>query len=123
MSDLTIGHLVLLFVFVIISTFVVRIAIKFDLNEYLKRKDEKLKRKIQITCPHIIIKKSENGNFVIEDGFQSPIGTITWICRRCSFIKYTHNESDFIEIKNYYEKNIKEYLKSNEKTNKLIQKL
>lgn len=119
MSDLTIGHFVLVVCFTIISIFAVKIAIKFDLNEFLKRKDEKLTRKIQMTCPHFDLNGSEK-NVEIENLFISPPGIDYWFCRKCGFRSANNIENG--ELLGYVN-DINDYKKRIKKLKKLTKKL
>lgn len=128
MSDLTIGHIVLLFAFGIISIFAIKIAITLNLNDFLKErkrdKKETLKRQIQMTCLHMEIRASENGGGEAESYFTSPTGTINWICKLCGIVKIdkmTNKELERVAI--YYNNNPKEYLERIKKLEKLTKKL
>ena len=122
MSEITIGGLLFLFGLAIVGTITIRLAIKFDLNKFLERRDKKLTSQIQQCCPHLLL-NSEEGGFRFESFFYSPPGTITWICKRCNFITYHISDEEIKKTAAYYIKNPKKYLKDQEKTDKLIKRL
>ena len=122
MSELTIGSLLALFVLAILSAITMKFAIKFDLNNFLERRDKKLKSRIQQQCPHLLLKSEEKG-IRFESFFYSPPGTISWICKRCNFVTYNISNEEIRNRAEYYINNQKEYLDAHKKTYKLIKKL
>jgi hypothetical protein len=122
MSELTIGSLLTLFGLAILSAITMKFAIKFDLNNFLERRDQKLRSRIQQQCPHLSLKSEEKG-IRFESFFYSPPGTIAWICKRCNFITYNISDEEIKNSAEYYIKNQKEYLSAHKKTDKLIKKL
>jgi hypothetical protein len=120
-SELTILHLIILFIFVIISIFAFKIVVKLDVNKFLERRDRKLKLKIQKYCPHLILETRDKG-VSYESYFTSPLGTTAWFCNKCGFATIYISDEEIRKIAAYYVKNPKIYLRNLKKTDKLIDK-
>ena len=76
-------------ILVILSTGVfvatIKVAISFDLNAWMERRDRRRVGKAQMACPHT--------HYVIEDGERlfrsdiiSPVGTTQGVCQRCQAV-------------------------------------
>ncbi len=106
------------------SVVAVKIAIKFDLNKYLERKDKKLDLKMKNTCTHVYMELAgqEDGIplYKFESLFESPSGTLQWQCQRCGLVR-NHN-NDYEAHAQYYAQNPNEYTKKNKKFQKLLKK-
>lgn len=117
-------QLLLLMIGSALSIVVVRIAISFDINKFLDRRDKKLQQKLRNACTHLDMNPiGREGNemiYKVQSLFESPPGTIKWRCRRCGAIK--NHDNDYEERANYYAQHPKEYIKQQKRFNKLIKK-
>jgi len=104
-----------------LSIIAIKITFSFNINEYLKRKDEKLKGKIRNNCTHADIIKTGDG-VGIQSTFISPSGTTDWICQKCGSRLYNLNRKDEDERIKHYLENIKDFEKQEEKFGKLMKK-
>src|SRR4051812_4823212 len=94
------------------SVVAIRIAINFDVNKYLERKDERLNLKIKNTCTHMHMElagiEDNKPLYSFQSLFESPPGTFQWQCQRCGLIRNHDNDSD--KRAEYYAKNPDEYI-------------
>ena len=65
-----------------LSIVVVRIAISFDINKFLDRRDKKLRQKLRNACTHLdmesVGREGNRMNYKIQSLFESPSGTLKW---------------------------------------------
>ncbi len=113
--QIIIGVITLTFSFVAI-----KVAINFDVNKFLERKDKRLDTKIKNTCPHVEINQEDGKHFSIKSLFESPPGTHRWICQRCGLIRNHNNEYE--KEYEYWGSNTDKYLKRMEEFEKLLKK-
>lgn len=106
------------------SIVAVKIAISFDINKYLERRDKKNTQKLKNACTHMIMEPvgQEDGQplYKFQSLFESPPGTHQWQCQRCGLIR--NHSNDYEERAEYYAKHPDQYLKQNEKFSKLLKK-
>ena len=79
------------------SLVTIKLAINFDINKYLERKDQRLSKKLRNTCTHIqmeFVRKDENNipEYMIQSLFESPSGTTQWQCQKCGLIRNHNND-------------------------------
>lgn len=107
-----------------ISIIAVKIAISFDVNKYLERKDRKLAQRIKNTCPHIYMELlGDDGGkptYNFQSFFEKPYGALQWQCQCCGTVK-NHN-NDYGKLAEYYAEKPDEYVKKNIKFKKLLKK-
>lgn len=72
----------------------------FNLNDYLERRERRLREKLQRTCPHFIVEVTEGSDghrvLLVKSSFSTYPGTFNCICSRCGCItqnKYLIEES------------------------------
>ena len=65
-----------------IAIIVVKIAITFNVTEWQKNRDKKLKEKLTILCPHTRIVK-DGARLAVETFVISPPGTHQAYCQQC----------------------------------------
>ena len=106
-------------VMAIVAIVAVKIAITFDVNEWLKSRKEVQKVKLQNLCPHVSVKK-RGDQLIVEDLVVSPSGTLTWHCQRCGRIFHTGQSKDEVE---YWANNPAELIKQDKSLNKLAKKM
>lgn len=103
-----------------LSIVTIKIAVSFDFNKYLERKDKRLDHNIKNVCPHVEIDKADKNHFSIKSLFESPPGTTSWICSRCGLIK-NHNNDYEVQYK-YWGEHLDEYIERIKKFEKLLKK-
>jgi hypothetical protein len=105
----------------LLAIIAIKITFSFDINEYLKRRDEKLMGKVRNNCTHAGIEKIGD-EIGIRSTFISPFGTAKWVCQRCGLTLYNVNREDENKRIKYYLENIAEFEKQEKKFNKLLRK-
>lgn len=108
-----------------ISIVTIKVAVSFDLNKYLDRRDEKLAQKLKNTCTHMLMELvgRESGNkaqYKFQSLFESPPGTHQWQCQRCGLIR--NHDNDYKSRAEYYAQNPDEYSRMHKKFQKLLEK-
>ncbi len=73
---------------IVVTAVAVKIAIRFDVNEWLKIREQKKLVKFQNMCPHVGM-EFFGGKYIIRDLMQSPSGAVLWQCQRCQRISQT----------------------------------
>lgn len=117
--NFTLTEILLIIITIAISIIAIKITISFNFNEYLKRKDEKMRQQAQNICPHARIIETENGEIGIQSMLISPYGTTNYICQQCQSVSYTNN----LERYQYYRENPKQLIKDNKKFQKHLKKM
>ncbi len=59
------------------------VAIKFDLNAYLKERKRLQYVRLQTMCPHAVLERDEDGTMIVRSLVQSPPLTFEAKCNRC----------------------------------------
>ena len=98
-----------------------RARISFDVNEWHKRRDEKLKSKLKSLCPHVEPIITNDGDYGIRTTYVSPAGTINWHCQRCGHTVY--DESAVDENSEYWASHPKDLQARRKKVRKTAKKL
>ena len=71
----------------VVGIIAIRIAFKFDLNQWLERRDRKAALRLQNTCPHMTVEYAiESDQLKVESFFVSPSMTTDWICSQCRMV-------------------------------------
>ena len=96
-----------------------RIDIKFDINEFIKRRDEKRKIKLQNLCNHMELIK-DGDKFYFHSYVVSPPGTVQSACQRCGMTTYQHNYDYLTKM---WENNLKEFISQEKKFERLAKKM
>lgn len=123
MESLSFIQIIIIIISLIFGIIAVKVAINFDYNKYLERKDKLLDTKIQNTCLHMELSYDEKQNNIIyKSFFLSPSGTLQWQCQRCGVICNHIDQDEQEKIAQYYLNNMKEYKKQQEKFYKLLKK-
>ena len=92
------------------------IGLKFDINKWQEERKKRLTMNYQNTCPHIFF----HPNGKPEILYQSPAGTLNWICRQCRHTRIDRPSSDEFT---HLLKNPDDYIKRYKKLKKLSKKL
>ena len=123
MEALSFTQIIIIIISLFLGIIAVKIAINFDINKYLERKDKLLDQKIKNTCLHMELSYDEQQKGVIyKSFFVSPSGTLQWQCQRCGFICNHIDQDDQYKTAQYYLNNSKEYKKQQGKFYKLLKK-
>lgn len=105
---------------VVFSVLVVKIAISFDLNKFLERKDKNNLQKLKNACPHFSITVLESKKFEVRSLFYKPLG-MQHVCRQCGLATVLDFEQHERQA-NYYVKNPSELIKDQKQLTKLAKK-
>lgn len=119
-TGLEFWQLIVGIIVITLSIVTIKIAISFDLNKFLERKDSRLSKKIKNTCPHVEIEQVDKENFSIKSLFESPAGTLQWQCQRCG-LKRNHND-DYKKVCEYWGNHTDEYVERMKQFQKLLKK-
>lgn len=104
-----------------VSIIAIKITFSFDINEFLKDRNEKLKGKIKNYCTHVEIKE-RNDEIYVQSSFISPSGTTNWICQKCGTQLYILDKESEDSRVRYFIENPKKLKKQEEKFQKLMKK-
>lgn len=105
----------------ILGAFALKATVRIDIDEWMKRRDEKLKERIQRTCTHTSLVVRKDGTVVVESRYVSPSGTLSYYCRRCSRVVPT--DVGIMEEAEYWGNHPKEWTKREAEVQKLAKKL
>lgn len=119
--NITISDFFLGVIAVAMAIIAIKITFSFNLNEWLKERDEKLKSKIKNYCPHARFGKFGE-QIGLQSTFVSPSGTLNWICQQCG-VQLLHLDREAEDERmQYFLKNPKEFAKQEKKFRKLLKK-
>jgi|GEM_PF-1725724 hypothetical protein len=104
-----------------LSIVVVKIAISFDVNKFLERRDTNNLTKLRNACPHFMIGAVENNQFEVRSLYYKPAGTFNHVCRQCGLVNHLDIEQHERDA-NYYIKNPGALIERQEKLAKLAKK-
>ena len=94
--------------------------VNLDINEYLKRRDHRARQRMRNTCTHTRLLVVEE-KLTARSFFESPSGTLQWICSRCGM--RTSSESRVNEIAEYWLLHPKEWSRREKEFAKVAKKL
>jgi len=118
---LTFTQLIVSLLVLIIGTIAVKVTFNFDINKYLKTRQERYSAKCKNACTHFEFVPTDDA-IVVRSFFVSPSGTLNYICQRCGLIRLHLDFDAEQRTVDYYSKNINEYHKMNKKFHKLLKK-
>lgn len=104
-----------------LSIVIVKIAISFDVNKFLERRDTNNLTKLRNACPHFMISAVENNQFEVRSLYYKPAGTFNHVCRQCGLVNLLDIEQHERDA-NYYIKNPEALIERQEKFAKLAKK-
>ncbi len=67
------------------TAFAIRGSVKFDVNQWLNDRRERIREKIRVLCPHAFVTVQEE-KIVFRSAFVSPFGTYQHRCQRCGVV-------------------------------------
>ena len=115
----TAKSIALILFILILGVVAFRINIKFDVNEYTKRRDANRKTRLMNLCPHTELFKEED-KYYFKSLFASPPGTTNWICERCGLTTYQNEGECFAKM---WEKDFKKFKSRSDAFIKLAKKM
>lgn len=106
------GPIITLIVVVTVSLIsILRLGIKFDINQFLSMRKKHHLALARNYCPHMRFTVTEN-NIKVQSLFYSPSGTLNWICRQCgATVAIAPDNEEMQEMATYFINNPKEYRK------------
>jgi hypothetical protein len=118
---LTFTQLIMSLLVLIVGTIAVKISFNFDINKYLKERQERYSAKCKNACVHFeFVPKGDS--ILVNSFFVSPPDTFNYICQRCGLIRIHLDQDSQQRTIDYYGENIKEYYKQNKRFHKLLKK-
>jgi len=118
--ELTFTEILWLIIAASIAIVAVKVTISFDINEFLKSRNEKFLIKAKNYCPHARFIETPNGEFGIQSNFESPAGTVNYVCTNCQLVVFNVDDEN-MRIQ-YFLKNPEELKKQTNKFERLIKK-
>ena len=61
----------------------VKITLSFDFNRWLETRRAHQEENLQAICPHCYLSITPGGDLRIDSHFNSPRGTVYWMCNQC----------------------------------------
>lgn len=106
------GPIITLIVVVTVSLIsILRLGIKFDINQFLSMRKRHHLALARNCCPHMRFTVTEN-DIKIQSLFYSPSGTLNWVCRQCgATVAIAPDNEEMQEMATYFINNPKEYRK------------
>ena len=98
-----------------------KIAVTFNVTDWLNRRDEKRKERIRLYCPHVEIDMIGEGKFQVKGLMFSPSGTTQAQCTQCGQVfigGYEQGE----ELAQYYIRNPDVYFRKMKRFKKAMKK-
>ena len=94
--------------------------IKFDINQYLNDRRERLEENLRLLCPHVKFVQ-EGENISVGSTFVSPSGTQAYICQQCGRENYDH--PNIVNDLEYWNNNPNKLIEHMKRMNKMAAKL
>lgn len=122
------GNFALLVIVIALSIVAVRIGIAFDINRYLEQRKKTHLAKARNLCSHLefdILNKDDSSrqiNVQYRSLFESPSGTIMWVCSRCGSVQNNVDENQIAHQAQYYLSNTDLYQKTMKRYSKHMKK-
>lgn len=120
-SGLEFWQLIVGLLAIVLSVVAIKVAISFDLNKFLERKDKQNLQKLKNACPHFSLVMLNDKEFEIRSLFYKPSGTFHHICRQCGLdvaLDMEQHERDML----YYHANPVKLSEDQKKLTKLAKK-
>ena len=105
----------------ILAIVTVKIAVSFDVNKYLDRRDKKNLLKLKNACPHFALIGLEGREFEVRSLFYKPAVTLDHVCRQCGLQTALDLEQHERQA-NYYVKHPPELINDQKRLTKLAKK-
>ena len=118
-EDVSLFELLAIIVSAFIAIAAIKVAISFDLNRWIERRDKQKKEKIALLCPHTTVEFVGN-SAQIKSLMMSPAGTTRYICERCGITTYG---SDIPEsLVREYTNDVKELIRREKKFQRYVKR-
>lgn len=102
------------------SIVAIRGSVRFDVNEWLRDRRTRKKENLRALCPHARF-ADENGNWVLQSSYISPMGTLAWQCQQCGNV--THDRAGIDEALKYWAAHPKELIERQKEIERRARKL
>lgn len=120
-TGLTFPQFIIGLLVIIGGAIAIKVTFSFDVNKYLKDRQEKYHSKCKNACVHFEF--VPNGDQIeVHSFFVSPSGILNYICQRCGLVRMHLDQDSIQRTVDYYSKNIKEYNNQNKRFRKLLKK-
>ena len=120
-TGLTFTQFIVSLLIFIAGAIAIKITFNFDVNKYLKDRQERYHSKCKNACLHFEFVPTGD-EIMVNSFFVSPPGTLNYICQKCGLVRLHLDQADLQRTVDYYAKNIKEYNKQNKRFRKLLKK-
>lgn len=121
MENLTLLEVALLILLLVIGGVAVKIGFSFDINAWLKARSEHQKERLKMLCPHVDIRRRDDGRPEVICLIKFLPLAINGFCSRCGFQTY---DSDYPrQLQKDYAENPGNYVKRMKKFNKLMDRI
>ena len=91
---------------------ILRLGVKFDLNQFLTARKKRHLALARHYCPHIHLAPKGDNNVQIQSLFYTPYGTLDWICSQCGLVVHmAPSDEEIQESARYFLENPEEYTK------------
>jgi len=94
--------------------------IKFDVNAWLNKRQERKEEHLRSLCPHVQATK-EDGELCLRSTYISPPGTVAWQCQKCG--RWTHDDYEVNENLRWWSVNVEAFIERKKQIEKLGKKL
>ena len=88
---MTLIEILLLIIALALSIIAVRVSFKCDINKYLENRRKVRINQLKNACPHGTMRMEED-KLIFESFFESPSGTMNYICNQCGLIVSSDKE-------------------------------
>ena len=120
-SGLDFWQIILGIIVITLSVITIKVAVSFDVNKFLERRDKNNLSKLKNACPHFALVMLEGRKFEVRSLFYKPMGTLDHVCRQCGLQTALDLEQHERQA-NYYVKHPEELAKDQERLTKLAKK-
>ena len=114
-------QIIVLIIVAIMGGIVLKVTLSFDVNRWLESRRAHQKENLQTICPHSYLRKTPGGDLRIDSHFNSPVGTVYWMCNQCGF--WTMDPSLPGEFIDHWASGPRDLVERQEKFEKLARKL
>lgn len=121
MTDLSLWQVALVIFAVGFSVLAIKVAITFNVTDWLKRRDEKNQTKVKIVCPHVTMGQESDGRYYVDSLAVSPPGTTQAQCQQCGQV-LIGGLSQADDIATFYQNNPAAYVTQMKKYRKAVRK-
>ena len=123
MQDIQWWQLILIIITVLLAVVAFKFVVTFNVTDWRKNRDERLKEALKIHCPHVEIvdMNTETRTTTVKCLITKPRGTFTLYCNRCG--QSFSDEGIGFELQQFYGQNPEAYINKIKKVDKIAKKL